>query len=153
MPSPSPQPTPTRSPVSIPTPAPPPTAPAACVNDATFLEDLTVPDGTIFAPGVAFDKRWRVRNSGTCDWGPNHRLAPLGENRLGGPSELALFPARSGTSAEWQIDLVAPLEPGEYLGRWQARGPDGAPFGQEVFVLIFVELPTPTPTNAPTATP
>lgn len=124
-----------------------------CLNDASFVEDVTIPDGSIFVPGEAFDKRWRVRNSGTCDWGPDYRLVPIGENRFGGPAEMALFPARAGSAAEWRIDLTAPNQPGEYLGRWQALGPDGRPFGEEVFVLIFVELPTATPSPRPSATP
>lgn len=134
-------------------PTPTPRAVGACLNDASFVDDLTIPDGSVFIPGEPFDKRWLVRNSGTCDWGPDHRLVPVGENRFGGPAEMALYPAKAGTSAEWQIDLVAPLQPGEYLGRWQARGPDGTPFGDEVFILIFVELPTATPSPIPTATP
>lgn len=142
----------------VPPAAPPATTPSprpagACVNDAAFVEDLTIPDGSVFTPGEPFDKRWVVRNSGSCDWGPDHRLVPIGENRFGGPAEMALYPAKAGSSAEWQIDLIAPLQPGEYLGRWQARGPDGSPFGDEVFILIFVELPTATPSPIPTVTP
>jgi hypothetical protein len=141
------------SPPALPATTPSPRPAGACVNDASFVEDLTIPDGSVFIPGEAFDKRWLVRNSGSCDWGSDHRLVPIGENRFGGPAEMALFPARAGSSAEWQIDLVAPLQPGEYLGRWQARAPDGSPFGDEVFILIFVELPTATPSPIPTATP
>jgi hypothetical protein len=132
---------------------PRPAAPAACLDGATFLEDLTVPDGTVVLPGEALDKRWSVRNSGTCDWGPDYRLVRVGTSDIEGPAEIALFPAEAGSTAVWQVALVAPNAPGEYLGRWQARGPDGATFGDEVFVLIVVELPTPTPTEEPTPTP
>lgn len=117
------------------------------------MEDVTVPDGSIFVPGATFEKIWSVRNSGSCDWGPEHRLVSLGDPVLDGPAESALFPARAGAVAEWRLSLRAPDAPGEYLARWQARGPEGVRFGDEVFVLIFVELPTPTPSPAPTATP
>jgi hypothetical protein len=132
---------------------PTPTPRRDCLNGASFLEDLTIPDGSILLPGEAFEKRWSVRNSGSCDWGADYRLVPLGENRLGGPSEMALYPAKSGSTAVWAISLAAPRQPGEYLARWQAQGPDGKPFGDEVFVLVFVEEPTATPSPAPTATP
>jgi len=127
--------------------------PGECTNGARFVEDLTVPDGSLFTPGEAFDKRWSVRNDGTCDWGPDYRLVPIGENPFGGAAEIALFPAQAGTIGEWQIDLRAPGAPGEHLGRWRARAPDATLFGDEVFVLIIVALPTPTASPAPTATP
>jgi hypothetical protein len=130
-----------------------PVAAGPCANGARFVEDLTVPDGSLFTPGETFDKRWAVRNDGTCDWGPDYRLAPVGENPFGGAAEIALFPARAGTTGEWQIDLQAPGETGEYIGRWRARAPDGAPFGDEVYVIILVAFPTATPSPAPTATP
>jgi len=114
---------------------------------------VTIPDGTVFAPGEAFDKIWQVRNDGTCDWGPDYRLVAVSENRLGAPVEVALFPAAAGTIGEWQIALQAPYEPGEYLGRWRARAPDGTLFGDEVFVLIFVAAPTATPSPTPLPTP
>jgi next-to-BRCA1 protein 1 len=127
--------------------------PGVCTNGARFVEDVTVPDGSVFAPGEEFDKRWAVRNDGTCDWGPDYRLVPIGGNPFSGAAEIALFPAQAATIGEWQIDLRAPGEPGEYLGRWQALAPDGTPFGDEVFVVIIVELPTPAPSPSPTVRP
>jgi len=128
-----------------------PTPASSCINGASFIEDLTVPDGTVFLPREAIDKRWSIRNSGTCDWGPDYRLVQVGSSDIQGPVDLALFPAQAGSTAVWQVALVAPAFPGEYLGRWQARAPDGALFGDEVFVLIFVEEPEPTAT--PTVSP
>jgi hypothetical protein len=130
-----------------------PTAPSGCLNGATFLEDLTIPDGTIVLPGDALDKRWSVRNSGSCDWGPEYRLVQVGTSEIEGPAEVALVPAQAGSTAVWQLALQAPAASGEYLGRWQARAPDGELFGDEVFILIVVETPTPTATPRPTATP
>src|SRR6185295_16557395 len=51
-----------------------PTTEAACTNDAKFVDDLTVPDGTHILLGQTFSKKWSVQNSGTCDWGPDYRL-------------------------------------------------------------------------------
>jgi hypothetical protein len=53
----------------------------------------------------------------------------------------------------WEVTLVAPTVPGEFLGRWQARAPDGTLFGDEVFVLIEVAEPEPTATTSVTPTP
>src|SRR3972149_6412987 len=61
---------PTQLALATPTPPPRPTATSLCQNNASFIEDLTIPDGTQVLPGEALDKRWSVSNSGSCDWGP-----------------------------------------------------------------------------------
>jgi next-to-BRCA1 protein 1 len=124
-----------------------------CTNDARFVEDLTVPDGTVVAPGVALDKRWSVLNAGSCDWSAGYRLVRVGTSAIEGLAELALFPASAGATAEWQVEVRAPSEPGEYLARWRARAPDGTLFGEEVYLLIFVEEATAVPSVSPSATP
>ena len=45
-----------------------------CQDNLTFIEDLTVPDGTYVDPGVVLDKRWKVRNSGSCNWDEDYRF-------------------------------------------------------------------------------
>jgi hypothetical protein len=124
-----------------------------CADNASFIEDLTVPDGSQVLAGEALVKRWSVSNSGSCDWGQDYRLVQVGTSEIEGPGETALFPASAGSTAVWEVSLVAPLTPGEYLGRWQARAPDGTLFGDEVFVLIVVAQPEPTATPAATPTP
>jgi hypothetical protein len=124
-----------------------PTVPADdCFNDAVFIEDVTIPDFTLVEPGERLDKRWLVQNNGTCDWGPGYRLVHLGVDEFSGPSELALYPAASGSSAELRVELVAPEEPGEYLSRWQAYSDEDVPFGQEIYLLVLIPTPTPEPT-------
>ncbi len=114
-----------------------------CVNDAAFLRDVTIPDGTQFLPGQPLLKKWGVQNTGTCDWGPNYRLAFIGGDSLAAASELALYPARAGAEATWEIPMVAPQTPGAYTSRWQARDPAGNLFGAVVFIKITV-IPMPT---------
>jgi len=111
---------------------------AGCVDQARFIEDLSVPDGSQVEPGALIDKRWSVMNSGTCNWGPGYRLVRTDAGSLGGPAELALYPARAGEAAIWQVLLTAPREPGEHLASWQARTPNGELFGDPVFVLVAV---------------
>ena len=41
---------------------------AATCNWAQFVADVTVPDGTSYAPSTAFKKTWRLKNIGTCIW-------------------------------------------------------------------------------------
>ena len=117
----------------------PPLAPAAsCRNGSRYIEDLTIPDGAVVAPGQTIDKRWSVLNSGTCDWGPDYRLVHVSGEGLSGPDEVALYPAIAGADAVWQVILQAPIEPGTYHSRWQAQAPDGTFFGEEVYIVITV---------------
>ena len=48
-----------------------PGLPPACQYRATFLGDVTLPDNAVVAVGAPFVKTWRLRNDGTCAWGPN----------------------------------------------------------------------------------
>lgn len=125
-----PPPSPARSAVSL--------TEAVCTHDARFVEDLTVPDGTRVEPGEVLDKRWSVINTGSCDWGPGYRLVRLSGDAFGGPDEIALYPARAGTNAVWQVILEAPTASGEFRSRWQARAPDGSLFGEDVFLDVVV---------------
>lgn len=56
---------PTVLPSPFPSPRATPTTP--CVPDADWVADVTAPDNTVFAPGTAFTKTWRVRNAGACN--------------------------------------------------------------------------------------
>jgi hypothetical protein len=120
-----------------------PPAPTACVNDARFNRDVSVPDGMQLLPGQLIVKKWSVKNAGTCDWGPDYRLSLISGDPLGAPGAVALYPARTGAAATWEIPMVAPQNPGDYLGKWQARDPAGNLFGAVVFIKVEV-IPLPT---------
>src|SRR5215212_8257671 len=47
----------------------PPAASATPVCDqAQFVKDVNIPDGSQIAPGASFTKTWRLRNAGVCTW-------------------------------------------------------------------------------------
>lgn len=123
---------------SVPEPQVPEPISAACVDGARFVEDLTVPDGYQATPGEVLDKRWAVENSGSCDWGAGYRLIRIDDGPIDAPQELALYPARAGESGVWSVQLIAPSQTGDQVASWQAQSPDGAFFGDQVFVLIEV---------------
>lgn len=132
-----------------PTPAPPTafatlTPQPPCINDSFFNADVTVPDGAQFLPTQTLVKKWSVQNTGTCDWGPDYRLVLVSGDAMGTTGEAALYPAKGGVPAVLEVAMTAPLTPGEYTGRWQARDPQGNLFGAVVFIKIEV-IPLPTP--------
>ncbi len=125
------------SPVPAETAQPSPTLP--CTDGLTFIDDLTVPDGSQVKPGAELDKRWEVRNSGSCNWDDRYSLRLTAGEPLGGADSLPLYPARSETNAVIRILLQAPLAEGSYRSAWQAHNPAGEPFGDLIFVDIIVE--------------
>lgn len=104
-----------------------------CTYKVTFVSDVTVPDGSTLAAGQTFVKTWRVRNDGTCTWGPNQSLRALaftGGSQLGAPDQAAL-PAQvgPGQSADVSVTLKAPTQSGSYVSQWMFRLADGTYIG------------------------
>jgi len=115
--------------------------PVDCVDNLTYISDLTILDGTSVAYGSTLDKQWLVQNSGNCNWNGSYRLKHVGGAVLGAPEELALYPARSGTQATLQIAFTAPFTDGEYESAWQAFDPSGVAFGDMIYIRISAVTP------------
>lgn len=109
---------------------PTPTATAIPCNWAQFVRDITVPDGTVFAPGQAFTKTWRLRNIGSCTWKPNYSLVFHSGDRMHTystvPLNATVYP---GNSVDVSIELVAPSQPGQYRSYWMLSTASGHLFG------------------------
>src|SRR6266511_6092202 len=59
-------------------------------DHAQFVSDLTVPDGSSFAPGATFTKTWRLMNIGTCGWTTAYTLVWAGGDSVGAPLSVRL---------------------------------------------------------------
>lgn len=125
----------------LPTETAEPTEASDCAPNLTFITDVTVPDGTIVYPGSIIDKRWEVKNSGTCTWGEGYSLRLTDGDNLQANPQQALFPAQPGSQTTIQITFQAPGEPGVYRSSWQAFDPDGNPFGDPIYIEIEVAAP------------
>lgn len=112
-----------------------------CSDGLTFLDDLTIPDGTTVQPEDMLDKRWLVKNSGGCNWMKDYRLRLVSGPAMGEPEEQALYPARSGSQAELRMVFDAPKEAGLYRSAWQAYNPRGEAFGDPFFIEVVVQSP------------
>jgi hypothetical protein len=135
------------------TPPPPVTTEAGCTLDSQYVADVTIPDGTVMSPGVAFVKTWRVRNSGTCDWEAGSQLIFVGGAQMGGPASVLLPAVPAGGQTDISVNLIAPNSYGTHKGTWRIRSTDGTAFGTNLTVLIEVPAPvtgTPLPTGVPT---
>jgi hypothetical protein len=95
-----------------------------------FVTDVTVPDGTTFKPGEAFVKTWRVKNAGTSTWTPAYALVYVSGTQMGGPAATPLAAdVPPGGEVDLSVNLVAPADPGAYLGFWTLRNAAGRNFG------------------------
>lgn len=152
IPSPEPEPTPAPTP-SGPTPVP---TPVPCIHGAQFVADLTIPDNTQFQPGQTFQKGWRLKNAGNCNWDAGFFLGFAFGNtpvaQMGGQPTQVGQAIAPGQTADFYVNLVAPGLPGTYQGFWQMYEANGTPFGERVWVQIVVPGP-PTPVPPPVPTP
>ncbi len=145
--SPAPAPTPT----SAPTVQPADPTPIPCTYDATFVADVTIPDNTELPPGTEFVKTWRLRNSGTCNWGQGFKFVFIDGERMSEPDAVDVPPTAIGTTVDISILFKTPQDPGAYRSRWRMRSADGQDFGDRPFVLLKVPAPTPAPGPEPIA--
>lgn len=144
------------SPANSPTPTPSPTptsASASCVNNSTFVADITVPDGTQLSPTQAFTKIWRLSNPpGGCAWGPGFQFVFVSGSALTSSTVVPVPSTPSGGTTDLAVPMTAPTQPGNYAGSWRLRAPNSALFGATVSVKITVPgAPPPPPTVTPPA--
>jgi hypothetical protein len=122
---------PSEVPTEIPTAEPtaePTAVPAACTYLATFVKDVTIADNSLVAAGSRFVKTWRIRNDGSCTWGPGgFALVFTGGDHLGGPDEVPISGSVApGQTIDISVNLVAPSQNGSYTSDWMLTM-DGLP--------------------------
>ena len=105
---------------------------------AQYVADVTIPDGMAVNPGEGFVKAWKVRNSGTCDWGKRYKLVFVSGEQMGGPESVPLPEVAAGEAGDISVDLVAPGTPGLHMGTWRIKAKGGDPFGTNLTVVIEV---------------
>lgn len=114
---------------------------ANCADGLSFLNDLTIPDGTEVVAGTVIEKQWEVKNTGSCNWTEKYSLRLVAGLSLGVNPEQKIYPALSGSKAVIRIDFMAPTTPGNYRSAWQAYNPKNQPFGDIFYIDIVVKAP------------
>ncbi len=100
-----------------------------CTDTAAFFGDVTVPDGTAFKQNDPFVKTWRIRNEGTCTWGPDYTLVFSGGDQMNGPLTNPMPAADPGAVVDVSVNLTAPASGGTFTGNWEFQDPYGQRFG------------------------
>ena len=126
--------------------------------------DVTIPDGTVFAPGETFTKTWRLENVGSCTWTYFYGLTFFSGNSLNA-MQMNLFTQKveSGDEVDLSVEMQAPQIPGVYQSNWMLSNAEGelfgigrngdAPFWVKIEVVPASLTTTPTPTPTLTNTP
>ncbi|MBI3915291.1 MAG: hypothetical protein HY327_14030 [Chloroflexi bacterium] len=130
---------PTTAATSAPTASPAPTR--ACTNAAIFVSE-TIPDRTNFPGGAAFDKIWRLRNSGTCEWGSGYTFGNVAGEALTDNTSIVVPATAVNAIAELRVPMIAPNAAGLHSGAWQLKSDAGVNFGPRVTIIINVSAST-----------
>ncbi|MFN2304432.1 MAG: NBR1-Ig-like domain-containing protein, partial [Anaerolineales bacterium] len=92
--------------------------------------DVTIPDGTIMAPGEIFSKTWRLENVGSCAWTRLYTLTFFSGNSMNAIHNHNLFQeVPPGSSIDLTVDMVAPQTSGIYQSNWMLQDAHGGMFG------------------------
>jgi len=117
------------SPILTLTPVPTP-VPVVLCDEAYFIKDVTIPDGTVIKRGTNFTKIWRVENIGSCTWTPSYSVVFISGNGFGAPTIVPfsqyVYP---GGYIDLPVNMTAPDTDGHYQGYWELRNASGALFG------------------------
>lgn len=117
-----------------------PTAEESADDNAVYVEDTTIPDGTIVKPGETFVKIWKVKNTGTTTWPTAYRLVYL-EGLQGANGTLNVHlehTVKPDLTLEIAVTFTAPTTPGKYTSYWRLYNSDLEPFGEQLSMMIWV---------------
>jgi hypothetical protein len=147
----SPLPTASSFPTASPTTGSAPYTYAAGCNNASFVDDVTVPDGEERAPGETFTKTWKFLNSGTCAWTSKYSFVFVGGTDMGASAADLGGAVPVASAQDVSVVLTAPEDEGSYTGYWRLADSSGTLFGEQVYVQIVVTGDAATLTPTPTA--
>lgn len=117
---------------------PPPCKTGNKEYDASFVCDVTVPDGTCVQPETKLQKTWKLKNTGLKPWTANTKLR-LVYGTIPTPSnDIDVPEVGPDQECDVTVELQAPELPGRYQSHWKMYN-DGVHFGHRVWCEIQVE--------------
>jgi glutamyl endopeptidase len=123
--------------------------PPLTTDSANFVANITIPDGWAVDSGETLTKTWRIRNSGTTNWGSGYQLVFIGGEQMGSPGVVDVPPTAPGEEVNVSVNFTAPAEGGYYRNNWQLRNAQGTYFGPVFWLGINVPNgPAPPPPPA-----
>lgn len=122
-------------------------------DSMVFMSDVQVQDNDVFNPKQKFTKIWQVKNDGVTTWKSGFSLVFVGGNQMGGPASIAIpNDVAPGGTVNLSVELIAPDNPGEYIGYWRMSNDRAQLFSNSIWVAIKVAgAGTAVATNTPGA--
>ena len=110
---------------------------------AQFVEDVTVPDGTVFNCGEQFTKIWNAVNTGEHLWPKGTMLVQIGGKIMmeAGHEPPLVTIGKRFKKVGIAADMVAPPQPGHYRSKWRLMTQTGIYFGDLLWCDIVVKDP------------
>lgn len=124
----------------------------ACLPDAAFVKDVTIPDNFDVTVRDSFEKVWRYRSTGCRAWEEGTQWVFVSGEQMDAPSAIDVDPIDLNATTDIAVTMQAPATPGTYRGYWQMMDAQGQHFGERAYVLIravAANHPQPTPTSRP----
>jgi len=103
---------------------PPAASPTAVCDQAAFVKDINIPDGSQIAPGAAFTKTWRLKNAGVCQWSGYTLVFDSGD-LMGATSPQTIGTVAPGQEVDLSVNFTAPTTTGSYRSYWRIRNSSG----------------------------
>jgi len=113
-------------PTSIPATLAPVSSPTPVCDQAQYIKDVTIPDGTVIAPNTVFKKTWRLRNIGTCTWTGYSLVFDDGEAMS--PVADPIGTVSPGQEVDVSVTFTSPLTNNIYRSYWRIRNASNVPF-------------------------
>ena len=114
------------------------TATETFCDDAKWVADITVPDGTEMTPGQDFVKTWKIKNTGSCTWGTGYTIIHGYDEKLDGVAEPLTTAVAPGEEVEVSVRFKAPANTGEHRSYWRLQNASTSAFGEFFYVTIVV---------------
>lgn len=111
---------------------------AITCDNAIWVADVTVPDGTEMTPGQDFVKTWMIKNTGSCTWDTSYTLIHGYDEKLEGIAEPLTNAVAPGEEVEVSVRFKAPATTGEHRSYWRMQNAGGSAFGEFLYVSIVV---------------
>lgn len=129
-------------------------------DNAVYVSDVTIPDGTTIPAGQSFTKTWQVKNVGSCAWTATYQLTYVSGDSLGGKATAINKVVNPGETADISVILTSTSATGTITGTWKLANDKGQQFGDSLTVVIkngasttaaatSATTITPTPTVTP----
>jgi len=108
---------------------------------ATFIEDVTLPDGISCYPGITVIKTWALKNTGEARWPQGVQLKFL-SGELTPERVLEVPRAEPSAVVSVSVEIKLPMVAKQYTGYYRLATAEGKKFGPRFWVDLIVVVPS-----------